>query len=140
MQYKKNNKIKNIISHPDNIASEYDIEIVKSARAFSLFAFAFLLFFAAKVLLSGLVNYAIILFFFALTSITTYWFIGRKSNSVSHKYLMVIMMGALSLVLLYHGGEDGSAPLWYLVFPPLAIFLLGIIRGLIAIIALLSFS
>lgn len=118
------------------ISSDLKSEVTNRARIFSAVAVIFLLLFGIESLYRGLEMHALQLFSFAGLTLMSHLLLSRGKYYRIHFYIIVFLMGTLCLTLLYTGGIEGSGPLWYYVFPLLALFVLGIRDGLIAIILL----
>lgn len=56
------------------------------------------------------------------------------------KYVISVLMGILALFLFYTGGLQNTGPLFYFIFPSVALVLHGRLRGIIWIIVLLIFT
>lgn len=99
---------------------------------YCIVAVSLLLFFGAQALVLGDSDYGYMLLACAGITVTSYgllWLLGLYNWS---SYLVVGLMSGFCLILFYTGGEDTTGPIWYLVYPVLALFCLGARRGLIA--------
>ena len=99
---------------------------------YCLIALFFLLFFGLQALAMGRDSYAYILMGFAVLTVVGYlliWYLGYYPW-ISH--LVTGLYGILCLYLFYNGGEQGTAPMWYFVYPPLSLFLQGRYVGLLS--------
>jgi len=56
------------------------------------------------------------------------------------RHFVVLLMGSLCLFLFHTGGTDNTGPLYYFVFPIVAVFLQGIRFGSVSVIILLLLS
>jgi len=63
------------------------------------------------------------------------WYTGKFTWG---GHFAVCLMGVLSLMLLITGGEQGTGPIWYLVFPVLATFVQGRVAGIVSVVVLLA--
>lgn len=83
---------------------------------------------------------ATVLFSLAVISAAGYgaiWFSGLYWLG---RYFTALTMAFLCLYLFYDGGLHGTGPLYYFVFPSMAILLFGAWRGLILVTALLALT
>lgn len=100
-------------------------------------AIVFLAVFGSAALLHDNAGYGHVLLGFAVFTAVLYisiWFSGRYYLA---NHLVTSLMGLLCLYLFYTGGEAGTGPLWYFVFPLIAMFLQGTLRGSISVMLLL---
>ncbi len=84
--------------------------------------------------------YAMTILGFALATGIIYgaiWFSGELHLA---RHFVVALMGALCLFLFYSGGTENTGPLYYFVFPVVAVFLQGIRLGSISVLSLLLIS
>lgn len=107
------------------------------AQLFSAVALLFILLFGIGALINHNSGLAFILLIFAMLTLANYLFL-RYTRKVGIANLVIIaLMGALCLYLFYTGGVAGTGPLWSFVFIPVAVFLGGVKRGVIAVILLM---
>jgi CheY-like chemotaxis protein/signal transduction histidine kinase len=99
---------------------------------FSSLGIAFFVGFAVAALLNQLYWLALILFTASLLTIFNILYLVRTQR-IGHTigFLLGLISGLL-LVILIHGGTNGTGHLWGLTFPVIALILLGIKRGSIA--------
>jgi diguanylate cyclase (GGDEF)-like protein len=103
---------------------------------YCLIALFFLVFFATESFLQHNTVHAQILLFFAILTVLCFVYLRMTSNKRSTNTLVVILLGALCLFLLYTGGVNGTGPLWYYVFPLVALYIQRLWAGIISVIAL----
>jgi diguanylate cyclase (GGDEF)-like protein len=104
---------------------------------FCALALLFLLIFGGYALAVGETTHAVVLFVFAGITIVGYaaiWFGAWYSLA---KHFTTVAMAALCLYLFYSGGLENTGPLYYFIFPSVALFLNGRLRGFIWVLALL---
>ena len=81
--------------------------------------------------------HGVILFGFAGVTVAGYAVIWLGHWYAITRHFTTSMMGVLCLYLFYTGGLHNTGPLYYFVFPSVALFLHGRLRGFIWVIALL---
>jgi diguanylate cyclase (GGDEF)-like protein len=81
--------------------------------------------------------YAWVIFGFAVATTLGYIAIWLSGVYVAANHFITFLMGCLCLYLYYTGGTENSGPLYYLVFPMVALFQQGVRAGSISVIALL---
>jgi len=84
--------------------------------------------------------YAMTILGFALATGILYGAIWLSGQLNLARHFVVALMGALCLFLFYSGGTDNTGPLYYFVFPIVAMFLQGIRLGSISVMSLLLIS
>jgi len=117
-----------------------DYNNFKLSALYSAVTVLFLLIFGLTSLTEGNDTHAFILFAFAAGAtlgllaiwLGEWYWIGRHFTTT--------MMGLLCLYLFYSGGVQNTGPLYYGVFPSVALFLHGRLRGFIWVMALLVFT
>ncbi len=101
-------------------------------------AIVYLLLFAFISLLDDQTRHAMVLFGFVVVTVAVFavmWFAGWYAAG---KHVTTLLMGMLCLYLFYSGGSSNTGPLYYFVFPPVALFLQGRLNGFISVIALIA--
>lgn len=108
------------------------------AQLFSCVAVAFIMVYAISALLDGNIRFALaLLIFISLTMINYFYLLlARQANVASLN--LISLMATVSVYLFYTGGIAETGPIWSLVFIPVAIFLGGLKRGVIASLLLLA--
>lgn len=104
---------------------------------YSAVAVTFLLFFGFAALGRGETGYAFVIFGFGFATAaawTSAWF-SRNYRFTPH--YLTALMGGLCLYLFYTGGTAGTGPLYFFVFPLVAVFLQGPRNGLVSVLGLL---
>jgi diguanylate cyclase (GGDEF)-like protein len=104
---------------------------------YSAVAVTFLLFFGFAALGRGETAYAFVIFGFAFATSTVYASAWFSRNFAYTRHLLTLLMGLLCVYLFYTGGTDNTGPLYYFVFPLVAVFLQGPRAGAASVIALL---
>jgi diguanylate cyclase (GGDEF)-like protein len=92
---------------------------------YCLVAIVFLCVFGVEALQAGNDGYGHVLLGFAGMTAACYALIWLSGRYVLANHLATLLMGLLCLYLLYTGGVANTGPLWYFVFPLLAMFLQG---------------
>jgi len=96
-------------------------------------ALFFLLFFGLQSLALGREGYAFVLLGFAALTVGGYWLVWYLGYYPWISHMVIGLYGFLCLWLFNNGGEQGTAPMWYLLFPVLALFLQGHVFGMVSI-------
>lgn len=104
---------------------------------YSLMALLFLVLFGFYSIGVGEIRHAVILFSFGGITIVGFGLIWAGGWYFLAKHFATIMMASLCLYLFYTGGLSNTGPLYYFVFPSVALFLHGRFRGFIWVLALL---
>lgn len=107
---------------------------------YCLVALFFLLFFGFHAVLAGDMSYALMMFAFACVTVASYFLLWKLGLYTWGGHLVVLLMAAMCLVLFYTGGEEATGPMWYLVFPVLAMFAQGRVAGICSVLVLLLLS
>ncbi len=98
-------------------------------NSFSVVALTTLAFFTIRGILKGEWEYSIILSGFFLMTLVNLVLLHLKGTVKLSAAWVVILMFVLNLLLFTFLGEGKSGILWYFIFPPLAILLLDIKKG-----------
>lgn len=114
--------------------------IFKLCGYYCAVAIFFLVFFGIQAFLGANETYGLTLIGLALFTAASYLLIWTAAKHYLANYLVSALMATLCFFLFTSGGVDGTGPLWYFVFPPLALFLLGARTGLISAVALLTIT
>lgn len=117
----------------ENFSAELNKEMAIRAAILSILATVLLLYFGIRSLFNEHYLYGIVLLVYVVLTVASYYLLAKGRHPGIHTQLIVFMMGTLLLFLLYTGGENGSGPLWFYVFPLLALFILGFKKGVIAV-------
>lgn len=104
---------------------------------YSAVAITFLLFFGFAALGRGETAYALVIFGFAFVTAAVYVSAWYSRNYVYTKHFLTLLMGLLCLYLFYTGGTANTGPLYYFVFPLVAVFLQSLRAGMVSVLALL---
>ncbi|HEY0963737.1 MAG TPA: GGDEF domain-containing protein [Pseudomonadales bacterium] len=97
----------------------------------------FLVFYGIAAMLRSELVYAWIIFGFAATTTIGYIAIWLSGVYTLANHFVTFLMGCLCLYLYYTGGTANTGPLYYLVFPMVALFQQGIRAGAFSVAALL---
>jgi len=100
---------------------------------YCVIALFFLLFFGLQSLALGREGYAFVLLGFAALTVGGYWLVWYLGYYPWISHMVIGLYGFLCLWLFNNGGEQGTAPMWYLLFPVLALFLQGHVFGMVSI-------
>lgn len=107
---------------------------------YCLVAVVFLVFFGIAAILRNEPAYAMVILGFALATCIIYstiWFSGQYHLA---RHFVVALMASLCLFLFHSGGTDNTGPIYYFIFPLVAIFLQGYRLGAASVGALLLAS
>ncbi len=104
---------------------------------YSAVAISFLVLFGLAALVRGEIKFAEVIFGFAVVTLLVYSTAWYSHFYRFTKHLLTLLMGLLCVYLFYTGGTENTGPLFYFVFPLVAIFLQGMATGLGSVIALL---
>lgn len=97
----------------------------------------FLVFYGIAAMLRDELTYAWVIFGFAVTTTIGYIAIWLSGTYVLANHFITFLMGCLCLYLYYSGGTENTGPLYYLVFPMVALFQQGVRHGAISVATLL---
>lgn len=104
---------------------------------YSAVAVVFLVLFGLAALYRGEITYASVIFGFALVTFVIYTMAWYSRRYEFTRHYLTLLMATLCLYLFYTGGTDNTGPLYYFVFPLVAVFLQSFAVGLGSVIALL---
>jgi diguanylate cyclase (GGDEF)-like protein len=104
---------------------------------YSAVAIVFLVLFGLAALYRGEIAYASVIFGFAVVTFVIYTIAWYSRRYEFTRHFLTLLMATLCLYLFYTGGTDNTGPLYYFVFPLVAVFLQGFNFGLASVIALL---
>lgn len=104
---------------------------------FSLVAVAVLIIFSISALVSHDIQYAFILFSFALMTVIGLGCIWISGADWLAKHFTTLLIAVLCVYLFYTGGTDGTGPVILLIFPSVALFLQGNVVGPYSVLSLL---
>lgn len=105
--------------------------VVGFLRFLSIGALFFLFAIGMKSHASGNHFHGYILFFFGLITFTNLINFQLRGNASFFQNAFMFMVGILFLYLTASGGESNTGPLWFYVFPPMGLYVMGIRYGLI---------
>ncbi len=97
----------------------------------------FLIFYGTAAVLRGELIYAWVIYGFAVTTTAGYIGIWLSGSYTLADHFITFLMGCLCLYLYYTGGTANSGPVYYLIFPLVALFQQGIKAGSISVTSLL---
>lgn len=97
----------------------------------------FLVFYGIAAMLRSELMFAWVIFGFAATTTIGYIAIWLSGMYTLANHFVTLLMGCLCLYLYYTGGADNTGPLYYLVFPMVALFQQGIRAGALSVTLLL---
>jgi diguanylate cyclase (GGDEF)-like protein len=103
-------------------------------------AVAFLLIFGVAAVLRSEMAYAMVIFGFAVATILIYGGIWSSGQYFLARHFVVALMATLCLFLFYSGGTENTGPVYYFVFPVVAVFLQGVRVGSVCVAGLLLLS
>ena len=96
----------------------------------------FLVVFGLAALARDELVYAGVIFGFAIATAVLYGIIWLSHQYYLAKHLIAALMAVLCIYLFYTGGTQGTGPVFYMVFPMVAVFLQGFMSGSIYILVL----
>lgn len=97
----------------------------------------FLVFYGIAAMLRGEFVFAWIIFGFAVTTTVGYIAIWLSGVYTLANHFVTLLMACLCLYLYYTGGTENTGPLYFLVFPLVALFQQGIRTGAVSVTLLL---
>jgi len=97
----------------------------------------FLVFYGIAAMLRDDLGFAWVIFGFAVATTVGYIAIWLSGTYTLANHFITVLMGALCLYLYYSGGTANTGPLYYLVFPMVALFQQGVRNGAISVALLL---
>ena len=100
---------------------------------YCLLALFFLTFFATEAFFQHQTLHGQTLLAFALLTVGCFINLRITGNTRRTNTLIVALLGLLCLFLLYTGGIHGTGPLWYFVFPPVALFIQRLWAGVLSV-------
>jgi diguanylate cyclase (GGDEF)-like protein len=104
---------------------------------YSAIAVFFLIFYGTAAMLRGELAYAWVIYGFAVVAVLGYIGIWLSGVYVAANHFVTFLMGSLCLYLYYTGGTENTGPLYYLIFPMVALFQQGVRAGSFSVAALL---
>jgi len=104
---------------------------------YCLIALICLIFFAIESFLHNETLHARILLVFAVLTMGCFIYLRLTGNRRTTNTFIVILLGTLCLFLLYTGGIGGTGPLWFFVFPLVALYIQKLWAGILSVIVLL---
>ena len=104
---------------------------------YSAVAIGFLVLFGLAAIYRGERAFATVIFAFAVATSLVYFTAWYSHHYGFTKHLLALLMGALCVYLFYTGGSQNTGPLFYFVFPLVAIFLQGLSYGLGSVLGLM---
>ncbi|MEX2353387.1 MAG: GGDEF domain-containing protein [Gammaproteobacteria bacterium] len=103
---------------------------------YCLVALFFLVFFATEAFLRFQTLHAQVLLGFAILTVCCFAYLRTTGNKRSTNTFVVILFGALCLFLFYTSGINGTGPLWYFVFPLVALYIQRLWAGILSVLIL----
>jgi diguanylate cyclase (GGDEF)-like protein len=104
---------------------------------YCLVALVVLSVFAVESFIQQQTTHAQVLLVFALLTVGCFIHVRVTGNTRRTATMIVLLLGTLCLFLFYTGGINGTGPLWYFVFPLIALFIQRLWAGVIAVLLLL---
>lgn len=92
-------------------------------------AVTFLVIFGIAAVMRGEISYAIVIFGFAMATCLIYGSIWLSGMYHLARHFVVTLMGTLCLFLFFSGGTENTGPLYFFIFPIVAVFLQGFRQG-----------
>lgn len=103
---------------------------------YSYIALFLLIAFAVESFVQHRDKYGIVLLVFAVLTLLTNVYLRISDNKHTANTIIVILFGLLCLFLLYTGGNGGTGPIWFSVFPILALFVQKLWAGTVSVLTL----
>lgn len=122
-----------------NLRDKYDSEILNKIITINFFGFIGLLgtlIYGIVSLLGDATVLAFVNFSVSFLVIINFIFLQKTKKYLIAAYFLIIIYGMFLLYLLATGGYHGTGVLWYFIFPPIAVFILGLRNGSILIMSL----
>jgi len=107
---------------------------------YCLLALFFLIFFATESFLLNQTWHARMLLVFAILTVCCFIYLRVTGNARGTVTLIVGLLGVLCLFLLYTGGIGGTGPMWYFVFPLVALFIQRLWAGILSVVILFAIT
>lgn len=104
---------------------------------YCLIALVVLCVFAVEAFVQQQTFHARVLLIFAILTVGCFIHVRLTGNTRHTAAMIVTLLGLLCLFLFYTGGIAGTGPLWYFVFPLVALFILRLWAGVLAVVTLL---
>jgi diguanylate cyclase (GGDEF)-like protein len=104
---------------------------------YAAIAVFFLIFFGIAALLRDEPSLALVIFGFAVATTISYISIWLSGLYYLANHMITLLMACLCLYLFYTGGAENTGPIYYFVFPMVALYLQGVRAGSFSVIALL---
>ena len=113
--------------------SQKPVGMLRLSAIYCLLALFLLTFFATDSFLRQETRHAQILLSFAIVTVLCFVYLRTSRNVRRTNSFIVALLGALCLFLMYTGGIQGTGPLWYFAFPPVALFIQRLWAGLMSV-------
>lgn len=107
--------------------------LLRLSAVYCLLALFFLILFATESFLRQETRHAQILLAFAIVTVLCFVYLRISGNIRRTNTFIVLLLGSLCLFLMYTGGTEGTGPIWYLVFPPVALFIQRLWAGFLSV-------
>ncbi len=125
------------------LADDYDTEDIRKVHllnSMSLVGFTFIVIFGVHSLFTNNIPHGTVLLSISLIVFVNYIYLKFYKSYRVPSYVVLSLMSILLVFLLLSGGIGNSGILWYYVYPPLVLFLVGAKVGSIIILGLLSLT
>ncbi|NOZ46015.1 MAG: response regulator [Chlorobi bacterium] len=103
-------------------------------------ALVLILIFGVLALINEQYIHSTILFISSLLVISNYYFLNRTKKLVISTYIIVTIVSFLLIYLFASGLNGGNGTLWFYIYPPMCLFLLGLNTGSIYFVVVLAFT
>ncbi len=113
------------------------ITVIGLPSLYCLIALVALCVFAVEAFVQQQTFHARILLVFSILTVGCFVYVRLTGNTRHAATIIVLLLGSLCLFLFYTGGIAGTGPLWCFVFPLVALFILRLWAGVLAVISLL---
>lgn len=107
---------------------------------YCLIALIFLIYFAIESFLLNQTWYAQILLIFAILTVCCFVYLRITGNRRATNTFIVLLLGLLCLFLFYTGGVNATGPMWYFVFPLVALFIQRLWEGILSVTTLVAIT
>lgn len=128
--HKLDNEQDKLIKHWINWSRSKVIGELTLSVIYCIVALIFILLFAFSSFLDQQVAHAKVLLLFSLMTVSNLIGLLTMKNERVSNALIVVLLGGLCLYLFISGGVDNTGPLWYFVYPIVALFILNLWEGI----------
>jgi len=125
-----------LILRYDAWRSSHQFSGLSLSSLYCLIALFFLVFFATESYLQNNTWHGQVLLGFAILTVFCFVYLRITSNRQGTNTFIVILLGGLCLFLFHTGGINATGPLWYFVFPLVAMYIQRLWLGILSVLVL----